>query len=365
MGCASSKESDAPKPKPPAHAKATNKQPEIAPTKPVEPEVKPSTTVVVQSSPSKPPTVEDGSIDRSDRPVEEFYVLGEELGKGGFSIVRKATNRATGQEFAIKFVDKKMIGNKEELELIQREIDIMKQVRHRNVLCLIERFESPERLALVMELVTGGELFYKIVDNGSYKESDAKNIVRQLVEGVDYLHNMGIAHRDLKPENLLCTDGIPGQEMTIKIADFGLSKVFNDGSVLETSCGTPDYAAPEVLRMEGTYDKQVDCWSIGVITYVLLCGFPPFYGKTQNTLFDKILRADYDFPDPEWSDVSEDAKDFIRKLLVIEPESRYTAKQCIVHKWLQSTTTSPSTSAAEIHVDKMRNYMNARKGQAS
>jgi len=300
--------------------------------------------------------------DRSDRPVEEFYTLGEELGKGGFSIVRKAVNKATRQEVAIKFIDKKMIGNKEELELIQREIDIMKTVRHANVLCLIERFETPERLALVMELVTGGELFYKIVDNGSYSENDAKNIVRQLVEGVVYLHNMGIAHRDLKPENLLCTDGEPGVNMTIKIADFGLSKVFNDGSVLETSCGTPDYAAPEVLRMEGTYDKQVDCWSIGVITYVLLCGFPPFYGKTQNILFDRILKAEYDFPDPEWTAVSANAKDFIKKLLVIDPEERYTAKQSYEHPWLKSESAS-SDNKDIIQTDKIRNYMATRKGE--
>jgi len=304
----------------------------------------------------------DALPDRSDRPVEEFYVLGEELGKGGFSVVRKATNKATSTEVAIKFIDKKMIGNKEELELIQREIDIMKTVRHPNVLCLIERFETPERLALVMELVTGGELFYKIVDNGSYSENDAKNIVRQLVEGVVYLHNMGIAHRDLKPENLLCTDGDPGVNMTIKIADFGLSKVFNDGSVLETSCGTPDYAAPEVLRMEGTYDKQVDCWSIGVITYVLLCGFPPFYGKTQNILFDRILKAEYDFPDPEWTAVSAHAKDFIKKLLVISPEERYTAKQCLEHPWLKSENAGTGDRDT-IQIDKIRNYMASRKGE--
>jgi len=256
-----------------------------------------------------------------------------------------------------------MIGNKEELELIQREIDIMKQVRHPNVLCLIERFETPERLALVMELVTGGELFYKIVDNGSYSEKDACNIVRQLVQGVDYLHSMGIAHRDLKPENLLCTDGEPGVDMVIKIADFGLSKVFNDGSVLETSCGTPDYAAPEVLRMEGTYDNQVDCWSIGVITYVLLCGSPPFYGKTQNILFDKILRADYDFPDPEWTSVSASAKDFIRKLLVIEPEERYSAKQCLDHPWLKDDDHS-TKEGDTIQIDKMKTYYANRKGQS-
>jgi len=183
-----------------------------------------------------------------------------------------------------------------------------------------------------MELVTGGELFFKIVARGSYSEKDASSIVVQIVSGVQYLHTTGIAHRDLKPENLLCVGD--DRDMLIKIADFGLSKIFIGGQVMETSCGTPDYAAPEVLT--GTvYDKSVDLWSIGVITYVLLCGYPPFYAQSQPGLFEKIINADYDFPEPEWSYISDTAKDFIRNLLVLDPKKRLTAEECLVHPFLQ------------------------------
>jgi len=265
--------------------------------------------------------------------VESKYELGKELGRGGFSVVREGTDRATGEKVAIKFIEKKFV-DQEELKLLGREIDIMKKVMHTNVLRLIEIYETDQHLSLVMELVNGGELFYKIVDKGSYSERDARDIVRQLVEGVDYLHEKGIAHRDLKPENLLCSEA-PDGSVVIKIADFGLSKAFSGGSVLETSCGTPDYAAPEVLRMDGAYDKSVDLWSMGVITYVLLCGFPPFYGKTQAQLFEKILNADYDFPDPEWTNISKEAKDFISHLLILDIGKRYTTKDCLKHPWLK------------------------------
>jgi len=265
--------------------------------------------------------------------VEAKYEIGKELGRGGFSVVKEGIDRATGEKVAVKFIEKKFV-DQEELKLLGREIDIMKKVQHRNVLRLIEIYETDNALSLVMELVNGGELFYKIVDKGSYSEREARDIIRQLVEGVDYLHGKGIAHRDLKPENLLCSESDEG--VVIKIADFGLSKAFANGSVLETSCGTPDYAAPEVLRMDGAYDKSVDLWSMGVITYVVLCGFPPFYGKTQAHLFEKILNADYDFPDPEWTNISEDAKDFIKHLLVLDIEKRYTTKQCLEHPWLKN-----------------------------
>jgi len=283
--------------------------------------------------------------------VEDKYELGQELGRGGFSIVREGKNKTTGEKVAVKFIEKKFV-DQEELKLLQREIDIMARVQHRNVLRLFEIFDTDHKLSLVMELVNGGELFYKIVDKGSYSEVEARDIVRQLVEGVDYLHNQGIAHRDLKPENLLCSETEDG--VVIKIADFGLSKAFSGESALETSCGTPDYAAPEVLRMDGAYDKSVDLWSIGVITYVLLCGFPPFYGKSQAQLFEKILNADFDFPEPEWTQISAEAKDFINNLLVLDVKHRYNTKQCLDHPWLKALA---SNMTANIHLTN-KTYLN-------
>jgi len=202
-------------------------------------------------------------------------------------------------------------------------------------LMLKEIFETDSQLTLVMELVTGGELFFKIVEKGSYSERDASQIVAQIVRGVQYLHSLGIAHRDLKPENLLVTS-----ELQIKIADFGLSKIFAGGQQLETSCGTPDYAAPEVLTGESAYDKSVDLWSIGVITYVLLCGYPPFYADSQPALFEKIIHARYEFPDPEWSYISDTAKEFISNLLQLEPRKRLTTEQCLEHPFLTGSANS-------------------------
>ncbi|PRP84350.1 hypothetical protein PROFUN_07651 [Planoprotostelium fungivorum] len=283
------------------------------------------------------PHQSDGTAPSARLSVEDKYEIDNEIGRGAFSVVKKAKDKTTGKEYAVKFIEKKFV-DQQDLVLLGREIEIMKRVMHKNVLRLEEVYEVEDTIALVMELVTGGELFYKIVERGNYSEQDAANIVRQIVQGVAYLHSNGICHRDLKPENLLCS-GLEDKEEGFKpfrviIADFGLSKEFDGGEALETSCGTPDYVAPEVITAEGTYNQSVDMWSIGVITYVLLCGFSPFLSSTQTGLFEKIIKVEYDFPEPEWSNISPEAKDFIRHLLLRDPNSRYTAEQCLGHRWL-------------------------------
>jgi calcium/calmodulin-dependent protein kinase I len=176
-------------------------------------------------------------------------------------------------------------------------------------------------------------LFDHIVARGQYSEKDAANIVRQILEGVSYMHNNGIAHRDLKPENLLAMDDNCD---IVKISDFGLSKEFLGDNNLHTACGTPEYAAPEVVSAMGTYDHAVDIWSIGVITYILLCGYPPFYdpGEQQGKLFEQITAGRYEFPSGDWDGISAEAKDFIRNILVTDPQRRMTSKQCLQHSWL-------------------------------
>lgn len=293
--------------------------------------------------------------------VEDFYTEGAEIGRGGMSIVKEGTDKKTGRKWALKYIEKNIV---DDMEVLEREINIMRRLRHRHVLGLREVFESSDQFCLVTELVTGGELFEKIVEVGSYSEKDAGNIVRQVLLGVEYLHANGVAHRDLKPENLL----VGGKdEDEIKIADFGLSKSFGAGaeSALETSCGTPDYVAPEVLRGE-VYDQSVDLWSIGVITYILLCGFPPFWGESQGELFDKILSVEYDFPDPEWTQVSDEAKDFIKHLLVGDPNERHTATQCLQHPWMKSIETSEKKSQLRSleSVRKLKDYNEKRKKAA-
>jgi calcium/calmodulin-dependent protein kinase I len=303
-----------------------------------------------------------GTGGASRNPVEENYKVGEEIGRGAFSVVKRAVHRKTGEEVAIKFIEKKFV-DKQDLMLLAREIDIMKKVDHNNVLKLREVFETDDTIALVMELVSGGELFYKIVEKGNYSEKDAANIVAQIINGVDYLHGEGIAHRDLKPENLLCS----GEEeddyrpFRVVIADFGLSKIFDSGEALETSCGTPDYVAPEVITAEGSYDKSVDMWSIGVITYVLLCGFSPFLSSTQTGLFEKIIKCEYDFPDPEWTNISEEAKDYIRHLLIKDPKERWTAFQCKEHPWLSGSFGSSKPLGDGNIKGKMDAYNQKRK----
>jgi len=295
--------------------------------------------------------------------IDSVYKIGEEIGRGAFSVVKKATHKKTQEQVAIKIIDKKLV-DKADLVLLAREIDIMKKVDHSNVLKLREVFETEDQIALAMELVTGGELFYKIVETGNYSEKDAALIVSQIVDGVEYLHSQGIAHRDLKPENLLCCeDDTTGKykPFRVVIADFGLSKVFNEDETLNTSCGTPDYVAPEVITAESSYDKSVDMWSCGVITYVLLCGFSPFLSSTQTGLFEKIIRAEYDFPDPEWTNISEEAKDFIRHLLVKDPQERFNATQCKSHPWLSATYGSDVALAGGKITELMRTYNDKRK----
>jgi calcium/calmodulin-dependent protein kinase I len=291
--------------------------------------------------------------------IDEKYDVKEEIGRGAFSVVKTAVERKTNHKVAIKFIEKKFV-DKQDLVLLAREIDIMKKVDHPNILKLKEVYETDEIIALVMELVTGGELFYKIVEKGNYSEKDAANIIKQMITGVEYLHSKGIAHRDLKPENLLCAGEKEAgfEPFRVVIADFGLSKIFDNENPLETSCGTPDYVAPEVITAEGTYDKSVDMWSAGVITYVLLCGFSPFLSSTQTGLFEKIIKVEYDFPNPEWANISQTAKDFIRHLLVKDPQERFTAQQCLQHPWLNGRV-GADDNLGEIS-NKMKDYNDQR-----
>jgi len=207
----------------------------------------------------------------------------------------------------------------------------MKKVNHPNILKLYEVFVEEESFYLVMELVPGKELFERIIDRGQYSERHASNIIHQIVSAVDYLHSNGIAHRDLKPENLLSSGD--DENEVIKIIDFGLSKKFGDEQLV-TSVGSPGYVAPEVLT-ETSYDKSVDMWSVGVILYILLCGFPPFFADTSTELFKRIIDVKYDFDDPAWDDVSEAPKEIIRKLLVKDPSQRMTASQLAEHPWVK------------------------------
>uniref|UniRef100_A0A6S9XZE7 Protein kinase domain-containing protein n=1 Tax=Chrysotila carterae TaxID=13221 RepID=A0A6S9XZE7_CHRCT len=268
--------------------------------------------------------------------INEDYEVGETLGTGHFSKVKLGTHRKTGQKVAIKIINKPT-GSK--ISMLKTEVDILTKADHPNVVKLYKVLDTPNILYLVMELLTGGELFDRIIAKGHYSENDARKLTVTMLKAVKYLHDLGIAHRDLKPENILLKD--TSEEAEIKITDFGLSKIFSDDVagevVMKTACGTPGYVAPEVLMHEN-YSSQVDLWSIGVIVYILLCGFPPFYGDNDNQMFRKIKAGQYKFLSPYWDPISQDAKDFVSKLLVVDCNKRMDCATALKHKWLAGTT---------------------------
>uniref|UniRef100_A0A8C8EZW7 Protein kinase domain-containing protein n=2 Tax=Oncorhynchus tshawytscha TaxID=74940 RepID=A0A8C8EZW7_ONCTS len=244
-----------------------------------------------------------------------------------------AQERSTGKMFAVKCIPKKALKGKE--SSIENEINVLRKIKHENIVALEDIYESSNHLYLIMQLVSGGELFDRIVEKGFYTEKDASTLIRQVLDAVDYLHKLGIVHRDLKPENLLYFN--PQDESKIMISDFGLSKMEGSGDVMSTACGTPGYVAPEVLAQK-PYSKAVDCWSIGVIAYILLCGYPPFYDENDSKLFEQILKADYEFDAPYWDDISDSAKDFIGSLMEKDPAKRFTCDQALRHPWIAGDT---------------------------
>eukprot|EP00903_Cladosiphon_okamuranus_P014850 g13751.t1 len=265
--------------------------------------------------------------------VNSKYVVGDkEIGSGHYGVVRTCTSRATGEVFAIKTIKKSKVPR---LVLLKREIDILRAVDHPTLIKLEDVYEDDVNLHLVTELCTGGELFDRIIAKtesaeGHYSETDAANIVHKILGAIEYCHNEhNICHRDLKPENFLFKT--KDDHADLKIIDFGLSRFENDSEAMTTRVGTPYYIAPEVLSKK--YDKACDLWSIGVIMFILLCGYPPFYGNSDAEIFRAVQRVDYRFLSPEWDGVSNEAKDLIRKLLVKNPKDRLTASQALVHPW--------------------------------
>jgi len=291
--------------------------------------------------------------------IDKVYEFKNELGRGAFSIVYLGVHKATGNKFAVKVINKKDLGKDYEKNL-KMEVDILKKVNHPNIIALKELFDTPEKLYLVMELVTGGELFDKIVEKGSYTEAEASTLVRKIVSAVSYLHNIDIVHRDLKPENLLLKRA--DDDLEVALADFGLSKIVGAQMMMQTACGTPSYVAPEVLNASG-YGKEVDMWSIGVITYILLCGFPPFYGDTVPEIFEQIMEANFDYPEEYWGSVSKEAKDFINKLLVVETSDRLSAEGSLKHPWLAGAAATHNNKT--INTGKMKEYVAERQNTRS
>uniref|UniRef100_A0A9J7ZW43 Calcium/calmodulin-dependent protein kinase IV n=1 Tax=Cyprinus carpio carpio TaxID=630221 RepID=A0A9J7ZW43_CYPCA len=297
--------------------------------------------------------------------LADFYELESELGRGATSVVFRCRQKGTQKHYAAKML-KKTVDKK----IVRTEIGVLLRLSHPNIIKLKEIFETPAEISLVLELVTGGELFDRVVEKGYYSERDAADAVKQVLEAVAYLHENGIVHRDLKPENLLYATSAP--DAPLKIADFGLSKIVDDQVTMKTVCGTPGYcgefikeefffffnrapsvasyrhplysfllmfclrclSAPEILR-GCAYGPEVDMWSVGVITYILLCGFEPFFDdRGDQYMFKRILNCEYEFVSPWWDNVSLNAKDLVKKLIVQDPKKRLTTQQALQHPWV-------------------------------
>jgi len=259
---------------------------------------------------------------------EETYTLGEKLGAGTFSTVHEATHAVSGDKVAVKVVQKAAL-TAADAAALEQELAILREMEHPNILTLREHFEDDGAHYLVTELLAGGELFDRVVEKEFYSEREARGLVRLLLDAVAYCHSRGVVHRDLKPENLLLTSY--DDDLNIKIGDFGFATHAVAG--LTAACGTPGYVAPEILEGEA-YGTPVDIWAVGVITYILLCGYPPFHDDDQAALFALIKKGEYEFESPYWDHVTEDAKGFLRRMLVVDAGGRATASELLDDAWI-------------------------------
>uniref|UniRef100_A0A672ZDQ9 calcium/calmodulin-dependent protein kinase n=1 Tax=Sphaeramia orbicularis TaxID=375764 RepID=A0A672ZDQ9_9TELE len=285
------------------------------------------------------------------------YQLYEELGKGAFSVVRRCVKLCTGQEYAAKIINTKKLSARDHQKL-EREARICRLLKHPNIVRLHDSISEEGFHYLLFDLVTGGELFEDIVAREYYSEADASHCIHQILESVSYTHQHDIVHRDLKPENLLLASKC--KNAAVKLADFGLAiEVQGDQQAWFGFAGTPGYLSPEVLRKEA-YGKPVDIWACGVILYILLVGYPPFWDEDQHKLYQQIKAGAYDFPSPEWDTVTPEAKNLINQMLTINPAKRITAQEALKHPWVCQRSTVASMMHRQETVECLKKF-NARR----
>ncbi|XP_061880384.1 calcium/calmodulin-dependent protein kinase type II subunit beta-like isoform X3 [Entelurus aequoreus] len=285
------------------------------------------------------------------------YQLYEELGKGAFSVVRRCVKLCTGQEYAAKIINTKKLSARDHQKL-EREARICRLLKHANIVRLHDSISEEGFHYLLFDLVTGGELFEDIVAREYYSEADASHCIQQILEAVLHCHQMGVVHRDLKPENLLLASKC--KNAAVKLADFGLAiEVQGEQQAWFGFAGTPGYLSPEVLRKE-SYGKPVDIWACGVILYILLVGYPPFWDEDQHKLYQQIKAGAYDFPSPEWDTVTPEAKNLINQMLTINPAKRITAQEALKHPWVCQRSTVASMMHRQETVECLKKF-NARR----
>ncbi|KAG5672522.1 hypothetical protein PVAND_002645 [Polypedilum vanderplanki] len=285
------------------------------------------------------------------------YEIKEELGKGAFSIVKRCVQKSTGLEFAAKIINTKKLTSRD-FQKLEREARICRKLQHPNIVRLHDSISEENYHYLIFDLVTGGELFEDIVAREFYSEADASHCIQQILESVNHCHQNGVVHRDLKPENLLLASKAKGA--AVKLADFGLAiEVQGDQQAWFGFAGTPGYLSPEVLKKE-PYGKAVDIWACGVILYILLVGYPPFWDEDQHRLYAQIKAGTYDYPSPEWDTVTTEAKNLINQMLTVNPYKRITAAEALKHPWICQRERVASVVHRQETVDCLKKF-NARR----
>ncbi|CRL02127.1 CLUMA_CG015141, isoform A [Clunio marinus] len=282
------------------------------------------------------------------------YDIKEELGKGAFSIVKRCVQKSSGLEFAAKIINTKKLTSRD-FQKLEREARVCRKLQHPNIVRLHDSIQEENYHYLIFDLVTGGELFEDIVAREFYSEADASQCIQQILESVQHCHQHGVVHRDLKPENLLLASKMKGA--AVKLADFGLAiELQGDQQAWFGFAGTPGYLSPEVLKKE-PYGKPVDIWACGVILYILLVGYPPFWDEDQHKLYAQIKAGTYD---PEWDTVTSEAKNLINQMLTVNPHKRITASEALKHPWISQRERVASAIHRQETVDCLKKF-NARR----
>eukprot|EP00428_Durinskia_dybowskii_P030402 CAMPEP_0170238700 /NCGR_PEP_ID=MMETSP0116_2-20130129/19106_1 /TAXON_ID=400756 /ORGANISM="Durinskia baltica, Strain CSIRO CS-38" /LENGTH=638 /DNA_ID=CAMNT_0010489515 /DNA_START=94 /DNA_END=2008 /DNA_ORIENTATION=+ len=286
--------------------------------------------------------------------IEDFYYLeSSKIGEGSYARVVKCINKSTGASRACKVIRKNHSGSKE-LQRARKEILICRQLDHPNIAKLFEHFESDKFLYMVSVLCSGGELLDRLVETGHFTEAQTAILMQQLFRAVFYMHMLQVAHRDLKIENLCLLNKLPVEQNTLKVIDFGCATTFKEGEYLETKCGAPYYVAPQILV--GKYTQAVDLWTAGVIMYILLCGYPPFFGESDAEILSKVRIGIFYFSAADWKHVSQAAKELIKSLLKLNPADRVNAKQALHHEWVGAKAPRMRAPVKLKYLDNMRQF---------
>ncbi|XP_010904692.2 calcium-dependent protein kinase 2 [Elaeis guineensis] len=322
-------------------------------TDPPNPTPQPSPPPPKPSPPSPKPAPIGPVLGRPMEDVKSAYTMGKELGRGQFGVTHLCTHKLTGEQFACKTIAKRKLVNKEDIEDVRREVQIMYHLSGQpNIVELKGAFEDKHSVHLVMELCAGGELFDRIIAKGHYTERAAASLLRTIVQIVHTCHSMGVIHRDLKPENFLLLS--KDENAPLKATDFGLSVFFKEGEVFKDIVGSAYYIAPEVLKRK--YGPEADIWSIGVMLYIFLCGVPPFWAESENGIFNAILRGHIDFTSDPWPNISSGAKDLVRKMLTSDPKQRLTAFQVLNHPWIKEDGGAPDTPLDNAVLNRLKHF---------